>query len=372
MRTATITFHASHNYGSMLQAFALQKMINRLGHDNEVLNLRTDRQKWLYPKPDELLSRKDVKVKKFIRRMLYFPFVKDLQIKHELFESFLQKDLKLSRVYSNLQELNNADLPYDCFIAGGDQIWNTSPLDFDWSFYLPFVKAGRKISYAVSMGPHAEEQVTSLERIRKYLSSFDAISVREKGTKDLVSSLTDVPVVESLDPTLLLDKSEWESFINSRATVKGDYIFVYSPSFNPVVYDIADKLGQLLKKKVVTSIYHPRMLQYSSLKYELAVGPWEFLDILSKADLVVSGSFHAVVFSVIFNKPFWAINGAKDNRMRTFLENTHLLHRSIDKANLGKKVRGNIPCEFCDAEEFIQKGRIESMSYLSKAIEGKI
>ena len=114
------------------------------------------------------------------------------------------------------------------------------------------------------------------------------------------------------------------------------------------------------------------MLQYSSLKYELAVGPWEFLDILSKADLVVSGSFHAVVFSVIFNRPFWAINGDKDNRMRTFLKNTHLLHRSIDKANLEEKVRGNIPCEFCDAEEFIQEGRIKSMSYLSKAIEGKI
>lgn len=368
MNTATITFHASHNYGSMLQAFALQRTLERLGYNNEIINLRTKRQREVYPELSELLSR-DSFFKNLSRKILYCPFRQSLNTKYELFEKFLREDLILTKEYSNIQELESAKLSYDCFIAGSDQIWNTAPLDFDWSFYLPFVKDKRKISYAVSMGPHAEEQVSDREKVREYLLDFESISVREKGTKDLVESLICHPVAETLDPTLLLNKTEWAEYMNLSPIRKNGYIFVYVPYFKEITYDIAMKIGALSGLPVVTSMYHPRMLKYPSLKYELAVGPWEFLNLLSNADLVVSGSFHAVVFSVIFNRPFYAVNGDKDNRMKSLLENINLLNRSI--SDIGKNFVLDTGCNFTEAEKFIEQKRKNSLLYLSKAIEGR-
>ena len=365
MKTATITFHAAHNYGSMLQAYALQQTILNLGHENVILNLRTDKQKELYAK---ICNRKGGIIKKMSRIFFYFQYLHALNRKYDLFEKFLHDDLLLTREYATLHDLELADLKYDCFISGGDQIWNTSPIDFDWSYYLPFAKSGKKISYAVSMGPHAELQVFNQKKIKQYLSSYTHISVREKGTYDLVSSLVAIPVEISLDPVFLLTREDWRGKFNKQRLLEDEYILVYSPGYKPEVYEIAEKVSKEINVKIVTTLYTPQMAQYRNLKKVLAVGPWEFLNLLDHAKFIVSGSFHATAFSVLFNKPFYAVRGSQDNRMKTFLENANLLDRSICDSDFNSKINRILDLSFEDANAFFAIERSKSIAYLKESI----
>ena len=367
IKTATITFHASHNYGSMLQAYALQQVLFRLGYDNEIINLRTECQRQVYKYPETF----DYKgIKAFLKSILYIPYVKNLQKKYALFEQFLESSLVLTREYKSLEELQETGFDYDCYISGGDQIWNTTPKDFDWSFYLPFVQKGKRISYAVSMGPKAEEQVFNRDRIREYLLKYNSISVREEGTASLISILIDKQVGLTLDPALLLTSEEWSKNFSQKPIVEGDYIFLYVPYFMRSVYEMSEYLSKRLKMKVVVSL----LGGYKSLLYSfdkcLAVGPWEFLNLLKHAKLVVSGSFHALVFSVLFHVPFFAVNGDKDNRMITFLKNLHLLDRTINTEDRTHKWENSFQCDFAYADLFLSQQRLDSFQYLKESIEG--
>lgn len=366
MKTATITFHASHNYGSMLQAFALQQSIKKLGHENVIINLRTERQKKYYPRPSLVFPKS---IKQAIKQLLTLPYYKDLQKKYDLFEEFLSRELTLTKEFATKEEIEQADLQYDCFIAGGDQLWNTKPIDFDWSFYLPFTDK-KKISYSASMGPHAEQQVSNRALIKDYLSKFAHIAVREEGTKKIVDDLTGKSANITIDPALLFNKTEWAKLIAKNPIVTEDYILVYTPFHNNDVYDLATSIGKKLKYPVYTTnhiLNHKP--HYWNLKYQLASGPWEFLNMLSNAKLVICGSFHAVVFSALFERPFFAVNGEKDNRMKTFLEKTNLMHRTISKENIDKRISSAFDCDFSQSTILLNNEREVGLEYLKNAIE---
>ena len=361
MRTATITFHASHNYGSMLQAYALQQIIQQLGHDNEIINLRTEQQKRLYGRIRGPLWKEVLKMVLFPK--LYLGAMR----KYELFERFLAEELRLTKEYASLEELRQAELKYDCFISGGDQIWNTTPFDFDWSFYLPFT-AKKKISYGVSMGPSSESSVTYRERIKSYLLAYSHIAVREEGTRRIVEQLTGKVIDITLDPVLLFSKEEWYQRYPQEPMIKGDYIFVYTPGSFAAVYPYAERLGDWFDMPVIASMPIFRN-KYKHVRNCLAVGPWEFLNLLQHTKLVVSGSYHAVIFSILFHKPFFAIAGDKDNRMRTALENNGLMERTLSWSDFEEKRSQSFQCDFTQADEYLVKAREVSMNYLRNAIE---
>ena len=367
MKTATITFHASHNYGSMLQAFALQTLIKRLGFENEIINLRTLRQKEYYNHCYKSTSHNPIK--RLVANLITCYYAKDIKQKNFLFEQFLKENLQLTREFASEEELRSAHLKYDCFISGGDQIWNTSPLDFDWSFYLPFVEEGKKISYAVSMGPRASEEVTGLDRIGKLLKQYDHIAVREEGTKKIVENLVGHAVDIVLDPVLLLDAADWQTHYNQVPLIKGDYVLLYVPGYRKIEYEVASIVGRILRKKVISSTYELYAVYYPRIRIYCATGPWEFLNLLQHARMVVSGSYHAVLFSMLYQKPFVAVNGDKDNRMRTILQNTGLLHRAVSIDSIRQWSKDELlHCDFSQANDYILRERIKSIEYLKHSI----
>ncbi|WP_288205510.1 polysaccharide pyruvyl transferase family protein [uncultured Parabacteroides sp.] len=366
MKTATITFHAAHNYGSMLQAYALQQIILRLGHSNEIINLRTERQKQLYCKPLEYEGSLYVSL---LRRLFYQPFISSLNRKHVLFERYLNNNLLLTKEYATENDLFKADFSYDCYISGGDQIWNVGPIDFDWSYFLPFVKQGKKISYAVSMGPNGIRTEQNKDSIVKYLSSYHSIGVREEGTQKVVSKVVSKNVQIVLDPVLLLTKEEWYSHFDKSPLIKGDYILMYVPMFNEQVYRLSRLISKFLNIRVVTTTFQLKSLSYISFYHKLDVGPCEFLNLLSNARLVISGSFHATVFAALFQVPFFAVNGNKDNRTGSFLNKIGLLERSISFIDWKEKVKFAFNCDFSIMESILNAERIRSINFLKCAIE---
>lgn len=370
IKTATFTFHASHNYGSMLQAYALQKTIQKLGCDNEIVNLRLEAQKRVYPKPS-------FNIKKSLKsnfKCLILKILTKNQItsKYNKFEEFLKIDLKLTKdEYSSLKEFVSSEYNYDYYISGSDQIWNTICSDFDWSYFLPFAK-NNGIAYAPSMGPRAKTQVSveNYGKIKDCLSNFKSVSVREQGTADVVEAITGSRPVVLVDPTMLISKAEWTEKISDKPLINEPYIFVYAPTNWQNVYNLAEKLTQLLGIKVVVSslIGITDQLKYPSFVYKLDVGPWEFLNLISNASVILSGSFHAVVFSILLEKPFFAVNGMKDNRISNILELINLQDRSIDFSNVEEKSKIAYKISYNDKDAFLDREKERSINFLKNSM----
>lgn len=169
MKIGIITFHAAHNFGSMLQAYALQTFLSSKGHKVEIINYRSCQQKNLYFKP--LFSKYAFKHPKFFMQCLIHPSNTVAMIeKWNRFEHFLSNHLNLTKEYSDLRELKEANFSYDVIISGSDQIWNNNPADFSEAYMIPFADKCIKIAYAPSLGP--APQTTNLQPYTEYLQKY--------------------------------------------------------------------------------------------------------------------------------------------------------------------------------------------------------
>lgn len=359
MKTGTLTFHASHNYGSMLQAYALQKSMIEIFGNNEIINLRTPYQK----KMMKVISfRKGIAP--LLKNISHIPYYFALTKKYNLFEDFLKSQLILSQ--TEIPNLNSDSTDYyDLICSGSDQIWNTGPADFNPGYLIPFEIPGIKISYAVSMGPGANEYPEPISKFPVWLKDFKRISVREEGTKITVCSLSGRNDVEvHCDPVLLLEKDKWMKFAGNEPIIKGKYIFLYTVFANPLVI----KCGKVLQKKygcpVIISNFTNIHDLFSPFKKKLKSGPREFLNYIKFADKVITTSFHGTAFSILLNKPFVSVGGERDNRISNLLNLTQLLSRNISTIEEIKSIDWNI--DFSEANKAIEKERQKAMKYLQE------
>lgn len=366
IKTGTVTFHASHNYGSMLQAYALQQTLYSLGVDNEIINLRTERQKNFYPKPKYLDTSS---AKKIIKSILMLPYSGMLIRKYNLFEDFISENLNVSKEFSELTPDIEASLSkYDFLIAGSDQIWNTSCYDFDWLYYLPNAN-NNAIAYAPSMGPFANEQVSkdNHPKIASCLKNFVGISVREEGTAEMVNEISGLKPDILVDPTMLLTKCEWEKNISDTPLIKEKYIFLYSPGLSDKILKVGKKLSKLLGISVVMSNFSiSYTILTSGFKKVLACGPWEFLNLIKHSSIVLSGSFHAVVFSILLQRPFFALDGDKDNRICHILNKMNLQDRVVHEDDVKNVISYAYYIDFTQSVAVLNEEKTKSVEFLKK------
>ena len=364
-----ITFHSPYNYGSVLQAYALQKFVIReFGNEfiYTIINLRTKRQKDFYCRPYGFYDFKNI-----AKKMIFFGHKRQFLKRAEKFELFIKDALNTTEEYSSAGELCKANFDFEYFLSGSDQIWKYTILDFDWSFFLEFCKKGKKISYAASFGPEPLEldKITKT-RLRKDLSEYRNISVREIGSAEKIKQIMGKDIAEiHVDPTLLLDEKDWDEIIGARI-IRGDYIFLYDLKGNRNAYEIARKLSKAYNIPVVIVKENAKMhILYRDFIKKYNAGPLEFLNYIKYAKIVVSSSFHGNAFSVIFEKPFLAVGGKEDFRINNLLEMTGLIGRAvttIDDIMPGKELF-NVDFDF--ARWAIKKEQKRSRKYLAKALE---
>lgn len=367
-KIGTITFHASYNYGSNLQAYALQEYVKKVCNNDceyKIINLRTQKQKDMYKSVFEQNG-----LKNYIKRLLYLPKRKELKLKQEYFEKFIQEKLNITKEYSNDEELNNENFDFDYYISGSDQLWNLSAPDFEWSNYLEFVKKGKRISYAASFGPKAQTwNEAEKQRVRDDIFKYNSISVREEGSFNNVKELTGIEADINVDPTMLLSKEEWDKIIDKEPVYKGKYIFLYNLKGDNNILKIAKKVSKKLKMPVVVSRPGRRREILYGFKQKYDVGPSEFLNLIKNAELVLSSSFHGTVFSVLMHKPFFAINGAKDFRISTLLEKMDLKERTVELDNIDEKCKIAFDVKFKNSDKLLKDERNKSEKYFKKALD---
>lgn len=365
---ANVSFHAAYNYGSNLQAYALQKTVEKLGKGEisyKIINLRKPNQKQKYA-----VYRKKINSVNIFRNLLTIPYSRQIQNKNEKFEKFITEKLNITKEYSSLEELKNEDFNYDYYISGSDQLWNLNAQDFDWTYYLDFVKKGKKISYAASFGPKeikcSEEDK---KKVGELLKEYSHISVREQGSFDNVSNMAGIEPEIHVDPTMLLDPEEWEECISKDRVYEGKYIFFYTLSPDKEMIKIVKEVSKKLNLPVVITKFNNQHDYFSNFIKKYETGPSEFLNLVKNAELVLSSSFHGTLFPIIFNKPFFSIRGLKDFRIRTTLEVMGLEDRSIDISNVEQKCDEAFKINFDKANAALQKERTRSTNYLKKALD---
>lgn len=299
MKIGLITIHNSCNYGAVLQTYATQEVLSSFGKA-EIINYHnphTDKTIQLLrfgTQPRDILRLgKDV--------LRFLPKLRILK----KFKSFFDQNYKLSGPRTkNLEQLAER---YDVLVCGSDQIWNPSIISgnqlLDPNYFLNFTKSKKKISYASSMGSHEYTKIESQE-VKRCLAGFSNISVRESNSAEYLRNLLGKNVTHVLDPTLLLDKVEWTSKLNTPTTSKrNDYILVYVLRKNKILDQTVSIVAKQLNLDVIVIDQDP----YTTIKCKEHIkdaGPSEFIEIFSNASFVITNSFHGTAFSLNFEVPF--------------------------------------------------------------------
>ena len=318
MQIRTITCHDVYNHGASLQAYALQTYIESLGHSVEIIDYKPDylSRHYLLWKIDNPVYEKPVVKQLYILAKLPGRIM-SLKRKR-IFDDFTRKYLKLTKRYNNIEELRACPPKADVYIAGSDQIWNTLFQNGrDAAFYLDFApKNTRRLSYAASF---ATEYVLEQYKpfVRKMLQNFDKISIREQSSLPLLESLGRRDGVVVCDPVFLLPREHWESLLPQVFT-KEKYLLVYDTEFSNRVKEISKRIA----KEKNLKIYNVSASCIGYADKELwASSPLDFVRWVHDAEYVVSNSFHATAFSVIFECDFCVVNRAEgiNERMKSLL-----------------------------------------------------
>ena len=377
-KIGTITFQASHNCGSLLQAYALQQTLKAMGYDNEIINFSNEGSRDMYSiLPPIHLFRRGIRgrLQNWIRSVRYYGILKR---QHAFYESFITNKFRISnRVYNSNEELQNAHFDYTHYITGSDQVWNIACPDADTAYYLDFVKKGKKIAYAVSTGAtDIAQKANNYGLYKKLVDDFDFISVREQNAVTQFRKMTGRNDIELLiDPTLLFTQGDWENHFNlNRPMVKGDYIFYYAfhydDAVNKVVMEIAKRMNMpvyIMEAKA----WGPKGCNKSGLKLCENSGPEAFLNLMKFAKLSLTTSFHGTVFSVIFRKCFWFIDSAMhnpmDDRAATLVNQLGLPERLIQgEALLQQKV--DIMPDYSQMDEHISALQVAAKAFLIRSL----
>lgn len=363
-----LTFHASHNYGSVLQAYALSKKLQMLGYETEFINLRPTAQREAY----KIIRKSDKGIHRLFRYLIY----PSLKKRFDNYERFINNVLPVSsREYSNTEEIKNEKFNCDAYICGGDQIWNPACQDFETAYYLQFLSDddnSLKISYAPSFGKTEFDEET-ISKIGKWIEKFDSISVRETRGAEFAQRLTDKPVRTVCDPVLLLGIDEWKSMAVAPR-YKKPYILVYFLENNHGSRSLIDYLKKTLGYDVVVlNEYIRDFVKPYHKKY--SASPEEFVGLFMNASFVYTNSFHGTAFATIFEKPFISAiaidqenaQNNNDSRKIDYLKKIGLEERLYQKGLPSKDFLLNV--DFMSAREKIDSFKNESILYLKNALK---
>jgi len=314
MKTIGITTTVyGNNFGEVLQAYAIRKAINTYCPDcrAELISFICGNQTKL--------------VKPGFER-----YEAELIEKNKIFDEFRINEIELVAPPQRNLTVDNAPC-FDKYVFGSDQIWNTAAWEVP-EFFGAFVPEGKpKIAYAASVG--AKVETLKPELFEKYISTFDSISVRESIHCDYIDGFTDKKTAFVCDPTLLLERSTYEQLKDKVNPPKPDnYVFYYQPhSADCAIVSMINKYCRLNGLDVVHTFAEipDNIFPKKSLSARF-YGPREFLSYIADASLVITKSYHAMVFSIIFRKPFYVyVDKKTGSRFESLLKELGLEDRLI-------------------------------------------
>lgn len=362
MKISIITLHRVRNYGSSLQTLATQSFFEKMGFLVEVIDYYPER----YTSAG-LLKRLKNKSPKLQHNVILLTGAKMIMLisymkKKIVFDRYLKKYIKLSDcTYKTEGDLEDYPLDSDAFCTGSDQVWNSHWNEgIDRPLYLSFVPLNKyKFSYASSIG---NEKLSAVEAqaVSKLLSDYRHITVREKEGINILDSIR-LKSEQMLDPTLLFSMEYWNRYVTGKYG-KQKYVLTYNLHHDKRVDELAQNISKQYGLKVYNISYNIHdIVRKGILKWCPIVE--DFLDLIKNAQYVVTDSFHATAFSIIFHTKFFAIYPEQaSSRIRSILTLTELSDRASEHIPEFGKVAAEI--DFQKADSILEAERARAVDYI--------
>lgn len=356
--------HRVQNYGSALQAYALQAYIGKLGYDVELID-------YIYPNAKH---KQHIPLKRRIKSFLFkLAFCLPLRRKTKRFARFYADWYRCSQLqFPSAESLMGYNYPYDVLVTGSDQVWNPIHILNDTVFFLPFARPQTPtVAYAPSFSVASiPEEYT--DTIRPYLENYDYISVREKSGLDIVRSLTGREAELVCDPTLLLTREEWSVLADqSHYPINGPYILVYvlHYAYNPYpeICDIIAQVQQELSLPLVLLDAPVLEMKFENARFVKDAGPLDFLRLMKNASYIITTSFHGTAFALNFGIPFYSVirdRSGFDTRMTDLVDTV-----GADRAIVyNKPIDKSIAMDYTHVGNEVEKLRHHSQEYITSSL----
>lgn len=383
-KVGIVSCYFKHNYGSMLQAYATQKILDDMGIENETINI------------DKNIDFKNGKKKYYLGQILNFSFIKtkfgmlklkldkklnkdlgnNIKIRDKKYDEFIS-NFNLTKPYETYNELTEmCEKNYTSVLVGSDQLW--LPVNVVADYYtLNFVPEKiNKISYSTSFG-FSKVPKKYENKYKQFLNRINFLSTREKTGVQIIEELTGRKAEFVCDPTLLFNKDEWMAIQSKDRLIKEKYILCYFLGKNVEHRKFAERLREKTGCKIVSLNHADEYVKYSDIFADYIpydVGPSEFLNLIRNAEYVCTDSFHGTVFSLINNVKFFTFrrynNKSKistNSRLDSLLEIVKLKERLlIGNENIEKELKKEIDFNTVNIE--LEKFRNASKEFLKNAI----
>lgn len=361
MKIGTLTFHTAHNYGAVLQAYALVKYIQSQGHEAEIIDYRAEfNEKRFAHKPlSHYLS---------LREIYGILFQNSYQKPcPDAFKGFYQDFLRVSEKSYKKEELSEAAKHYDRIVAGSDQVWNLGCTDGDDAYFLPFCKDEKKYSYASSMGITSTNDDQLRQRLSEYIKLFKGIAVREKESIGFVRELTGRESTLVIDPTMLLTKEEWAEIADFTRCPNEKYAVMYLMSEDLPLMKFAQRYckDHGLKLIYITQ----RLFKRVKAEFYRDVTPNQWVGLYLNADAVFTNSFHGSAFGINFGKNLflkYIPRSIANSRMQTLVHTYPIGEHLLTDDNIHNTEFPRLDVTAIDAE--LDSQRTSSMLYIKNVI----
>lgn len=351
-----LTWHYYPNFGSALQAFALQCTIESLGYKATLVNYHN-------PKFGPVSSLRTLvqvflgnTIGLFWHRFLYAP------------QCFSYRYHHLSKLTTDVKLLPKLTKKMDVLVCGSDQIW--APNVYNSVYFAAFAnKDIRKVSYAASIGLN-DIPSDLVPKYKKHLKDFYAIGIREEEGKELLKAKCDIESTVVIDPTLLLDVSIYSKIMRPVRGIKQPYLFCYFLNKEHQYKDTVQAYAHKHRLQVVGVSSNAENDGWMTLLTGL--GADHFLWLISHADTIMTDSYHGSIFSLLFHKNFWIFQRfaedspiCQNSRIRQLCNSFRLGHRIIS-ATL--KLDESCPIDYVYFESQLKSLRASSLGFLKQAL----
>ena len=354
-----LTFHRAYNFGAVLQTYAVQQAARSISDnlDISIIDYRCNRiESWFHSKSIKS------KLKKIYRYCFSHDYYTEIITKEKLFNAFTKKYFTLSKKCVSWREFYNC---FDAIIVGSDQVWNLDMTQNDINYFLPYKKGAKKLTYAASFGKSdfSEEQT---EIARKYVPDFESVLIREEAGIQFANRLG-VRGHKVVDPTLLVKRDHWE-LLCEPCKINRPFILLYLVAKETYSISLAKKIAQ---KEGWDVIYldPPRFNVAGTIRIK-AAGPSHFLWLIKHAKLVITTSYHGLIFSLNMNTPFLYemahVVGNTNSRLEEVVD-TYSLHDYAIQSDDIKLYTKNV-YDWNRINQLVEDNRKASMKALKQSI----
>lgn len=317
-KVAIVSCYFKHNYGSMLQAYATQMALDKIGYDNETINISGFSHEIRKAKiqyfikasltSDIMLSKMGMAMNVVRRKISMGSYGALSRKRNEKFDTFAKNHFRLSSPYQSKAELGcKCEEDYSAVLVGSDQLWLPGNIAADY-YTLNFVPNSlNTIAYATSFG-QSELPKDFAIKAHEFLKKIRHIAVREESGQKLVKQLADRDVPVVCDPTLLFTGEEWLTIQQEKPLIDEKYIFCYFLGRNPSHRNFAKRLSEKTGYKIVALTHLDEYVKSDESyadKTPYDIDPSDFLNLIRNAEYICTDSFHCSVFSILYRKPFF-------------------------------------------------------------------